>query len=76
MSFAQQKSRNLISKGKRSLKNQISVRLESGVSYLQSGISTLRPTEGYRVARKFCGSFTLRIDDFFWFAGTNFCGSR
>ena len=30
----------------------------------------------YRVARKFCGSFILRIADFLWFAGTNFCGSR
>ena len=30
----------------------------------------------YRVARKFLGSFILRIGDFFWFAGTNFCGSR
>ena len=30
----------------------------------------------YRVARKFCGSFILRIGDFLWFAGTNFCGSR
>ena len=30
----------------------------------------------YRVAWKFCGSFILRIGDFLWFAGTNFCGSR
>ena len=30
----------------------------------------------YRIARKFCGSFILRIGDFLWFAGTKFCGSR
>ena len=30
----------------------------------------------YSVAWKFCGSFILRIGDFLWFAGTNFCGSR
>ena len=27
----------------------------------------------YRVARKICGSFILRIGDFLLFAGTNFC---
>ena len=32
--------------------------------------------KSYRVARKICGSFILRIRDFLWFAGTNFCGSR
>ena len=30
----------------------------------------------YRLAWKFCGSFILRIGDFLWFAGTNFCGTR
>ena len=30
----------------------------------------------YRVGRKFCGSLILRIGDFLWFAGKNFCGSR
>ena len=30
----------------------------------------------YRVARKFCGSFILRIGEFLWFAGTNICGLR
>ena len=30
----------------------------------------------YRVARKFCGSFILRIGHYLWFAGANFCGSR
>ena len=29
----------------------------------------------YHVARKFCGSFILRIGHFLWFTGTNFCGS-
>ena len=36
----------------------------------------LKGTREYRVAWKFCGSFILRIGDFLWFAGTNFCGSR
>ena len=27
----------------------------------------------YRVARNFCGSLILRIDDFLYFARTNFC---
>ena len=27
----------------------------------------------YRVARNFCGSLFLRIDDFLCIAGTNFC---
>ena len=27
----------------------------------------------YRVALKFCGSLILRIGDFLYFAGTNFC---
>ena len=30
-------------------------------------------SNGYRLARKFWGSLFLRIGDFLWFAGTNFC---
>ena len=35
-----------------------------------------RDYRDYRVARKCCRSFILRIGDFLCFAGTNFCGSR
>ena len=30
----------------------------------------------YRVARNFCGTLLLRINDFLYFAGTNFCDSQ
>ena len=30
-------------------------------------------SNGYRLARKFWGSLFLRIGDFLWFVGTNFC---
>ena len=49
--------------------------LKKRFSWLTRKFSLLQLSSAheYRVARNFCGSLILRIDDFLYFARTNFC---
>ena len=53
---------------KRNMKKKIIIKINKKTEITE--------TQEYVIQRKFCGSSILRIGDFLWFEGTNFCGSR